>query len=64
MSAKSVFAMTIHSLRQHFLQFLWKQNPVLTEEEIKYVITVPTVWNDEAKQIMRDAAIEVNPQFL
>ena len=30
-----------------------------TEDLIKWVITVPAIWSDEAKTFMRDAAFEV-----
>ena len=29
------------------------------EENIKWIITVPAIWEDAAKQFMRDAAIKV-----
>lgn len=31
----------------------------LSKEDISWVIAVPAIWNDAAKQFMREAAIEV-----
>lgn len=32
----------------------------LTKEDICWVVTVPALWNESAKQFMREVAIEVS----
>ena len=31
----------------------------LTKQDIRWVVTVPALWNESAKQFMREAALEV-----
>ena len=35
------------------------QQTTITEEDILFVITVPAIWTDPAKQFMREAAVMV-----
>ena len=35
----------------------------LEEQDIHWVLTVPAIWNDVAKQFMREAAEEVSQHF-
>lgn len=35
----------------------------LSKEDISWVIAVPAIWNEAAKQFMREAAIEVSGQL-
>lgn len=59
MLAMTIFAMSIRYLRKQLLDVLKRQGVVVEEHEIKYVLTVPAIWYDSAKQFMREAAIEV-----
>ena len=36
---------------------------VLTASDFDWVITVPAIWNQQAKQMMREAAYQVNTSF-
>ncbi|XP_052803344.1 heat shock 70 kDa protein 12B-like [Mya arenaria] len=58
MPALPVFAMSIRYLRNHFLEAVEKQTAGVEETDIQYVLTVPAIWDDSAKQFMREAAIE------
>ncbi|XP_053409017.1 heat shock 70 kDa protein 12B-like [Mercenaria mercenaria] len=56
MPAMTIFAMSIGYLKRHFLEALNKQKIGIEDSDIKYVLTVPAIWNDNAKQFMREAA--------
>jgi len=63
MKALHVFTAAIKFLREFLL---YKELPnrghrnELFDNEIMWVITVPAIWDNAAKQFMRDAAIKVN----
>ncbi|XP_060589192.1 heat shock 70 kDa protein 12A-like [Ruditapes philippinarum] len=55
--AKTVFSLAIEFLKRDILEHCHKQILfVLKEDDIKWVLTVPAIWNDGAKQFMREAA--------
>ncbi|KAK3588466.1 hypothetical protein CHS0354_004680 [Potamilus streckersoni] len=57
MLALDVFALSIKCLKNHLMKMLEKQGTGVGEEDIFWVLTVPAIWNDAAKQFMRKAAI-------
>lgn len=59
MAALPVFAMAILFLQSHLLEALKLKAIGIRETDIQYVITVPAIWDDRAKQFMREAALEV-----
>ena len=65
---KILFKMAIEYLKDHLLSTLKAKapskskqmfKPHITVKDIHWVITVPAIWEDKAKLIMREAAIEV-----
>ena len=55
-----VFAMSIKHLKEEMeLDFKKGCAGVHGDGEIFWVITVPAIWSDSAKQFMREAAIQV-----
>jgi hypothetical protein len=59
--AKTVFSLAIEFLKEDLLENCQKQlADVLTKDYIKWVLTVPAIWNDGAKQFMREAAEQVS----
>ena len=54
-----VFSASIRYLKDHMLNQCRKQSPDIRESDIRWVITVPAIWNEPAKQFMRESAIEV-----
>ncbi|KAK3576881.1 hypothetical protein CHS0354_012936 [Potamilus streckersoni] len=57
MSAMTIFTMTIRYLKKHFQHlFIERCASGISESEILWVLTVPGIWNDSAKQFMREAA--------
>ena len=59
MSAMKIFAMSIKYLKVHFMEAVKKQTSGVLETDVRYVITIPAIWDDKAKQFMREAAVEV-----
>ena len=65
-NGKKMGIITVFShLMRYFKNAAIKQiNSVSTDDvdcdDIKWVITVPAIWNDGAKQVMREAAYEVS----
>ncbi|KAK3600053.1 hypothetical protein CHS0354_012744 [Potamilus streckersoni] len=59
--AKTVFALAIRYLKDEMLKESQNQltSEQLKEEDINWVLTVPAIWNDAAKQFMREAAVKV-----
>ncbi|NXA31365.1 HS12B protein, partial [Eudromia elegans] len=55
--ALEVFAHALRFFKQHALQELREQSPALPESgAVRWVITVPAIWKQPAKQFMREAA--------
>ena len=60
-SALKVFSLSLKFFREHAIQELNDQSSVkLTNEEIRWVLTVPAIWRESAKQFMRQAAYQVS----
>ncbi|XP_053374466.1 heat shock 70 kDa protein 12A-like isoform X2 [Mercenaria mercenaria] len=58
MSAMTIFSMSIRYLREHLIKTVTSQTSGVEETDLRYVLTVPAIWNDNAKQFMREAAVE------
>ena len=64
MLAIDVFSAALKYLMEQLLNALKQNINYKKEKKIKWVITVPGVWCDAAKQFMRDAAEKVMyPEF-
>ena len=63
MPAMTVFSESIKVLKHHLIDSCSDRQYGLKEEEIHWVLTVPAIWNDAAKQFMREAAITVRAPF-
>lgn len=51
-----VFSEMIRYFKNHLMTECKSQKTGITEEDILFVITVPAIWTDPAKQFMREAA--------
>ena len=60
MSALTVFTAGIRYLKDHMHGMFIERNIELREDEIHWVLTVPAIWQDNAKQFMREAAVDVS----
>ncbi|XP_060577016.1 heat shock 70 kDa protein 12A-like [Ruditapes philippinarum] len=58
LSAMKVFSEGIRYLKDHLIMTSEEKGVGLRFEEVHWVLTVPAIWNDSAKQFMREAAIE------
>ena len=58
--AIDVFAMSIKALKSHMLKVLDKEGNTIEPHEIKWVLTVPAIWDDSAKLFMRKSAEKVS----
>ncbi|XP_021376572.1 heat shock 70 kDa protein 12B-like isoform X2 [Mizuhopecten yessoensis] len=56
MKAKTVFASGIRFLKNHAEELINTRGMSFEEWEIRWVVTVPAIWSDAAKQFMREAA--------
>ena len=54
-----VFSLSIEYLKEHCLKTINDRGFTPKREDIKFVLTVPAIWNDISKQFMRTAAIKV-----
>lgn len=59
MPALDVFGHAIAFLKGHLLDAIRRQFAEIEDRDIKYVLTVPAIWDDTAKQFMREAARKV-----
>ena len=59
MEAMKVFSAAIGYLKDHLLSTCEKQLTDIKDSDIKWVLTVPAIWNDPSKQFMREAAEKV-----
>lgn len=60
-----VFSCALRYFRDHALQELSDQSATkILNEDIRWVITVPAIWKQPAKQFMRQAAYEVTHEVL
>ncbi|XP_062582246.1 heat shock 70 kDa protein 12B-like [Saccostrea cucullata] len=56
MDAMKVFSKVIEHLKDHLVEKCKSQQTSLDVDDILFVITVPAIWTDPAKQFMREAA--------
>lgn len=62
--ALRVFSLSIEYLKTHLLRTLKDRILTITISDVKFILTVPAIWTDAAKQFMREAAIEVKVYFI
>ena len=58
MQAHEVFVHVIAYLKERILNEVRAQNNDINDDCIQYVLTVPAIWSDAAKQLMREAATD------
>ena len=54
--AIKVFGLSLRALTSHMLKLLESEGTNIKPREIKWVLTVPAIWPDSAKQFMRKSA--------
>lgn len=58
-SAMKVFSFSIKYLKDECQKLIGDRGFLPKNENLKFVLTVPAIWNDRSKLFMRDAAIQV-----
>lgn len=58
--AIKVFSECIRYLRQHLTESLTSRLLDIADDEIQWVLNVPAIWTDSAKQFMRNAGEKVH----
>ncbi|XP_063415149.1 heat shock 70 kDa protein 12B-like [Mytilus trossulus] len=58
LEAIKVISKSINYLRGHLMEQIVKRDIQIKKTEITWVLTVPAIWSDPAKQFMREAAVE------
>ena len=59
MEALKVFQFCIQFLKEHLFKSISDKIKGIKEHDLHYVLTVPAIWEDSAKQFMREAALQV-----
>jgi len=59
LSAVDVFTLSIKALVDHLLCMLKKPGKIVHNDEVEWILTVPAIWTDAAKQFMRTSAEKV-----
>lgn len=60
MMAIDVFSKSIEYLKDHMIKESETKRDGVHSRDIFWVLTVPAIWDDSAKQFMREAAIHVS----
>ena len=60
MQAIKVFSESVRFLKDHFLKSAKVAHFDLNDGDIHWVLTIPAIWKDNAKQFMRETAQMVN----
>lgn len=63
MPAVDIFSHAIKYLKDHLLNEHEGRGTSIKDLDIHWVLTVPAIWDDPAKQFMRKAAEKVTLQF-
>ena len=59
MPAIDLFASTIRAIKQHFEKAVEGRGLTFISDNILYVLTVPAIWSESAKEFMKKAAKKV-----
>lgn len=59
-SAMTVFVSMFRHLKETFVRQLNESMKGVTGDDVRWVVTVPAIWDDSAKQFMREAAEKVS----
>jgi len=63
--ALAIFAHALRFFRNHAIQELADQSQTrILDEDIRWIISVPAIWKEPAKQFMRQAAYQVSKKNL
>ena len=60
LDAMTVFSISIKYITDHLFKSLSDKFLEIKMDDIHFVLTVPAIWNDKAKQFMSEAAVRVS----
>lgn len=60
MKAMSVFAFCIEHIKDKVMERLSQAIHGLNDDDVHWVVTVPAIWNDQARQFMIEASEKVH----
>lgn len=60
MPALDLFAFTIKAIKDHFEKAAEGRGLTFIPDNVLYVLTVPAIWSESAKEFMKRAAIKVH----
>ena len=58
--ALELLSIVIRHLKEEMLRTIRLQRENVSDDDVMYVMTVPAIWSDAAKQLMREAATDEN----
>ena len=61
--AKLVFSRSLEYFYKMAKEEITRASAFWHDDEVKWILTVPAIWGDRAREFMRDAANEVIIQF-
>lgn len=61
MKALDAFSLSIRYLKDKCIELFQKKRMTIHYDEIQWILTVPAIWDESAKQLMRKAAEQVAP---
>ena len=64
LNAMTVFSISIKYITEHLLKSLSDSFQKIEMDNIHFVLTVPAIWDDKAKQFMTEAAVKVSKKQL
>ena len=59
MNAMKVVAMSIEYLKNHMMKLIDTRVKGINVSDVHFVLTIPAIWDDSAKQFMTEAADKV-----
>jgi phage host-nuclease inhibitor protein Gam len=59
MPAMTIITMAIRYLKDHLIKTLKTHTVEFTEDLVRWVVTVPAIWDEDAKHFMTEAATDV-----
>ncbi|OPL33595.1 hypothetical protein AM593_10040, partial [Mytilus galloprovincialis] len=62
-AASTIFAESLNAIKMKLLDTLYEHDQFASNSEIRWVVTVPAIWRDDARTFMRNAAKETTDKL-
>lgn len=60
MPALKIFSLAIRYMKDHLMNMIRSRGIEFYDEDVMWVLTIPAIWSEPAKQFMREAAVQVS----